>query len=158
MLLFSSSHKCLNTVALRNQQDNLISNHVTLVVTPSTFGQCQINIVAKTINSGGTFDYSLASGDQGKLIFTNYIGNCVLRLMATFSSTAGSVTAGQSCTASNPSALDQTRQIKASDVNFISHFPNSIIGGQQISYSRNAPYSQEVCANMLFRQSFWFHF
>lgn len=123
----------------------MISNHVALVVTPSTFGQCRINIAAKTINSGGIFDYSSASSDQGKIMFTNYIGSCVLRLMATFSSSAGSVTAGQICTASNPSAPDETRQIKASGVTFVSSIPNSIIGGQQISYSRNIPYAEELC-------------
>jgi hypothetical protein len=132
-----------NAVALRNHQDAPIFNHVSLMVTPSTFGQCRINIAAKTVNSGGIFDYSSSSGDQGKVIFTNYIGNCVLRLLATFSTTAGSVTAGEPCTASNPSAPDQTRQIKASSVSFVSNFPNSIIGGQQITYSRNRPFYEE---------------
>ena len=138
----------MSAVALRNHEDVLISNHVALVVTPSTFGQCEINIGAKTINSGGVFDYSSALGDQGKVVFSKFIGNCVLRLMATFSSTAGSVTAGQSCTASNPSVPDETRQIKASDVIFVSNFPNTIIGGQQISYSRMIPHTSQVFADI----------
>jgi hypothetical protein len=139
-MLFSfqtSIHNCLIAVALRNDQDQLILNHVALIVTPSIIsGSCNINSMAKTIDSGGIFDYSSTSGNQGKIIFTNYIGSCVLRLMATFKDSAGSVTAGQSCTASSPSAPDQLRVIKASSVNFVVNLPSTIVGGQSITHSR----------------------
>jgi hypothetical protein len=127
----------LSAVALRNDQNELITNHVALIVTPSIIsGSCSINSVAKIIESGGVFDYSTTSGSNGKIIFTNYIGSCVLRLMATFKDTAGSVTAGESCTASSPSAPDQTRAIKASSVNFVAALPSSFVGGHLITYSR----------------------
>ncbi len=133
-----SIHSFLIAVALRNDQNQLITNHVALVVTPIIIGSgsCIINSQAKIITSGGIFDYSTTSGGQGKIVFTNYIGSCVLNLMATFQDTAGSVTAGQSCTASSPSAPDQTREIIASSVIFVAHLPSTIVGGQSITYSR----------------------
>ena len=137
----------MTSVALRNQQDQLITNHVSLVVTPSIHsGSCHINIVAKTIDSGGVFDYS-ASGNQGKVVFTNFVGSCVLRLIATFSSSSGSVTAGQLCTSTSPSAPDQTRVIKASSVAIVGTFPNPIIGGQAITYASKNPHIGQVCLN-----------
>ena len=125
----------------------MIINHVSLVVTPSiNSGSCHINIVAKTIDSGGVFDYS-ASGNQGKVVFTNFVGSCVLRLIATFSSSSGSVTAGQLCTSTSPSAPDQTRVIKASSVAIVGTFPNPIIGGQAITYASKNPHIGQVCLN-----------
>jgi hypothetical protein len=136
---------------LHNFQNEVITNHVDLIVSPSVqSGSCLINIVSKTISSGGIFDYSSESGNQGKVVFTNYIGSCILRLMATFSATAGSVSAGQSCTASSPSAPDQTRVIKASNVRFVSAFSipeGSIIGGSSITYKRRVPCELGVSLN-----------
>jgi len=126
-----------NAVALRNLQNVLIASHVDLIVTPSILsGSCAINIAAKTVSSGGIFGYTASPpGAQGQVIFTNYIGTCVLRLIATFASTAGTVTAGDSCTVSNPS--DQPRVIIASSVSFVDGIPaGSIIGGTSLSFSR----------------------
>ena len=137
----------MNTVELRNVQNVRITSHVDLTLTPSIqSGSCNINILAKTVSSGGFFDYATQSGTQGKIIFTNYIGSCLLRLIATFSSTAGTVTAGQSCTASNPA--DQTRVIIASSVSFVdAHvFPTgSITGGTSHTYSRTIPHIIGCC-------------
>lgn len=126
----------------------MILNHASLVVTPSIHsGSCHINIAAKTIDSGGVFDYSETSGSQGKVVFTNFIGSCVLRLVATFSSSSGSVTSGQLCTSTSPSAPDQSRVIKASSVAIVGTFPNSIIGGQAIAYASKNPHIGQVCLN-----------
>ena len=135
----------MNTVELRNVQNVSIISHVDLTLTPSIqSGSCNINILAKTVSSGGLFDYANQSGTQGKIIFTNYIGSCLLRLIATFTSTAGTVTAGQSCTALNPA--DQTRVIIASSVSFVDVFPTgSITGGTSHTYSRTKPHTIGCC-------------
>jgi hypothetical protein len=136
----------MNTVELLNVQNVRITSHVDLTLTPSIqSGSCNINILAKTVSSGGVFDYATQSGTQGKIIFTNYIGSCILRLIATFSNTAGTVIAGQSCSSTN-NPTDRTRVIKASSVSFVDVFPTgSITGGTSHTYSRTIPHIIGCC-------------
>jgi len=136
-----------NAVALRNLQNVLIASHVALIVTPSILsGSCAINIAAKTVSSGGIFDYTaIPPGDQGKVIFTNYIGTCVLRLIATFASTDGTVTAGQSCTVSNPS--DETRLLIAHSV---IPDPAFLLAAGPLTAGASYPFKREALLDSVF--------
>jgi len=136
-----------NAVALRNLQNVLIASHVALIVTPSILsGSCAINIAAKTVSSGGIFDYTaIPPGDQGKVIFTNYIGTCVLRLIATFASTAGTVTAGDSCTVSNPS--DETRLLIAHSV---IPDPAFLLAAGPLTAGASYPFKREALLDSVF--------
>ena len=137
-----------NAVALRNLQDALIASHVALIITPSILsGSCAINIAAKTVSSGGIFDYtaSPSGSTQGQVIFTNYIGTCVLRLIATFASTAGTVTAGQSCTVSNPS--DETRLLIAHSV---IPDPAFLLAAGPLTAGASYPFKREALLDSVF--------